>query len=199
MKIDLKIFLIILLYIFTYQIKEFAIMLLFILVHELGHLLTGMLLGLKPIKIEMTMFGFCIQFDTYKKNKIVNKIIVDIAGPFVNLILLSIGIVINSEIVVYSNLLIIALNLITIYPLDGGRIMKNILMYKYNFKKANDITNIVSNMTLIILTFLSSIGILYLKNIGIFIVILYLWYLNFKENKKKILVDRAYKTIKLLK
>lgn len=196
MKIDLKIFLILIFYFLTSQIEEFTIMLIFIFIHEMGHLLAGILLGLRPNKVEMTLFGFRIEFDTYKKNKILNRIIVDIAGPFVNLIILIIGIIAKSEIVVYSNLLIICLNLITIYPLDGARIMKNILLYKYNFKKANDIVNIVSNITLSLLTMIASIGILYLKNIAIFLIMLYLWYLNFRENKKKVLIDRAYQTIK---
>ncbi len=199
MKIYLKIFLILIIYIFTCQIKEFTIMLLFIFIHEMGHLLTGIFLGLKPKKVNMTLFGFCIEFDTYKKNKILNKLVVDIAGPLVNLIILIVGVFLKSEIIVYSNLLIICLNLITIYPLDGARIMKNLLLCKYDFKRTTDIINTVSNITLIILTMIASIGILYLKNIAIFLIMLYLWYLNFKENKKKVLIDRAYKTIKEMK
>ena len=196
MKIDIKIFFLILLYIFTNQIKEFSITIFFILIHELGHLTAGILIGLRPKKIEMSIAGFCIEFDTYKKNKTTKKLIVDIAGPAINLVIAIIGMVLKSDLIVYSNLLIILINLITIYPLDGGRILKNLLLYKYNFKKVIDIVNTVSNITLIIITILSSLIILYIKNISIIIIIIYLWYINYIENKKKNLIDIAYEKIK---
>ena len=46
--------------------------------------------------------------------------------------------------------------------------------YKYTY--------IISNITLIILTAVSSIAILYFKNISIFFIILYLWVIRIREN-----------------
>ena len=43
--------------------------------------------------------------------------------------------------------------------------------------------NTISNISIIILTILSSIGILYLKNIAILFIIVYLWFLVINENR----------------
>ena len=74
-------------------------------------------------------------------------------------------------------------NLIPIYPLDGGRILNNILYIIKNRKQAYRYTNIVSNITISILTAISSIVILYCKNYAILIILGYLWFLVIKENK----------------
>lgn len=85
--------------------------------------------------------------------------------------------------------------MITIYPLDGGRILKNLLYYCFDFKRVLNIVNFVSNVSLIIITFISSIGILYFKNVSIVIFDLYLWYLVFVENRRKGIIDRMYRVL----
>ena len=54
-KVDLKIFLIIILYILTKNIEVFAMSFIFILLHELGHAITGITLGLKIKKININV------------------------------------------------------------------------------------------------------------------------------------------------
>lgn len=46
------------------------------------------------------------------------------------------------------------------------------------------IVNKVANVTVIALTILASIGIIYFKNIAIFIAIIFLWLMVIMENKK---------------
>lgn len=46
-KIDLKIFLFAIIFYFTKQIKIYALLMILALVHELGHLVCGICLGLK--------------------------------------------------------------------------------------------------------------------------------------------------------
>lgn len=52
-KVDLKIFLIIVLFIITRQLEIYSIFMIFIFIHELAHLLAGVLCGLKPEKLEI--------------------------------------------------------------------------------------------------------------------------------------------------
>ncbi len=78
-KIDLKIFLIIAFYFITKNIEIFALTFIFILIHELGHALTGIILGLKISKINITILGLSIEFENYGKERRINKIIIDIA------------------------------------------------------------------------------------------------------------------------
>ena len=82
-----------------------------------------------------------------------------------------------------------------IYPLDGGRIIKLLIKLKKGNEVSCKITNIISNISAIILTMISSIGIYYYKNIAILFIILYLWILIILENRRYDLKRRIYKMI----
>lgn len=195
-KVDLKIFLIIILYILTKNIEVFAMSFIFILLHELGHAITGITLGLKIKKVNVNVFGLSIEFENYGKERINNKIIIDLAGPLINLIAFIIAIILKKEEIAYINIVLAIINLLPMYPLDGGRIVKNILLKKYNYKQVVAYTEIISKNTLIIITAVSSIAILYIKNFGIFLVIMYLWSIALKEWKKNQIIKRVFQTIK---
>ena len=141
-RIDLKIFMFLILFYFTKQIEIYGLIMIFAIIHELGHLLVGILLGMKPKKIEIMPFGVSISFNVnildYNKkikkgNKLdIKKIIVASAGPLTNLIIIIITYnlkidMIKAIMVIYTNFLIMLFNLLPIYPLDGGRILSGIL------------------------------------------------------------------------
>jgi len=191
-RIDLKIFIFLILFYFTKQIEPYAYIMIFALIHELGHLIAGLLLGMKPEKIEIMPFGvsisFKIQVEEYnrkiKKGNILElkKIIVAIAGPITNFIIILLLDKLNIKIekgiiIIYTNLLIAIFNLLPIYPLDGGRILKGILHINFGKIKSERYINLISKITLIVITAITSILILYLKNISIFIINMYLLYL----------------------
>lgn len=194
-KVDLKIFLIIILYILTKNIKVFAISFIFILLHELGHAITGVILGLKIKKININVFGLSIEFENYGKERLNNKIIIDMAGPAINIITFIIAVIFKNEEIAYINILLAIINLLPIYPLDGGRIVKNLLLKSHNYKQVVGYTEKISKDTLIIITAISSIVILYIKNVGIFLVILYLWSIALKECRKNQIIKRAFQAI----
>lgn len=194
-KVDLKIFLIIILYILTKNIEVFAMSFIFILLHELGHAITGITLGLKIKKININVFGLSIEFENYGKERINNKIIIDMAGPAINIISFIVAVILKNEEIAYINILLAIINLLPIYPLDGGRIVKNLLLKKYNYKQVVGYTEKISKNTLIIITAISSIVILYIKNFGIFLVIIYLWSIALKEWKKNQIIKRAFQAI----
>ena len=134
------------------------------------------------------------------------KMIVAIAGPITNLIIIIIcgNIKINMFlylIIIYANILLIIFNLLPIYPLDGGRFLKEILHIFFGKNKAEKYINIISFITLIIVTIISSISIYYIKNIAVFIAILFLWGIYIKEDiiyKKKLKIyNLIIKTIEI--
>ncbi len=209
-RIDLKIFIFLILFYFTKQIELYATIMFFCIIHELGHLISGILLGMKPEKLELMPFGLSVSFKLYPKDynkKIgksnlleIKKILVAIAGPLTNLVIIFIikNIDVNflsNKICIYANLLIMLFNLIPIYPLDGGRILKGVLSLKFGKKKAREYSNNISNLFIIILTVISSIAIYYFKNIAIFVIIIFLWLLVIKENKIHRQMIEAYEII----
>lgn len=199
-KIDLRIFLFGVLFLLTKQIEMYAILMIFALIHELGHLCAGVILGFKPESIKINPFGFQVSFKTrvedYNKhvkkgNELcLKKIIIASAGPLVNLFIVLIcllihkDLIISKEIIIYSNLLLAIFNLLPIYPLDGGRILKQIIHILKGKKEAHKIVNTISKITVIALTIMISIVILYIHNIALIIIISYLWYLVIKNQRE---------------
>ena len=214
-RIDLKIFIFLIIFYFTKQIEIYAMIMLFALIHELGHLLAGILMGMKPEKIELMPFGVSISFkikvEEYNKkikkgNMLeIKKILIALAGPLTNFIIIIIASNINIDlfkalIIIYTNFLIMIFNLLPIYPLDGGRILKGILHINFGIQKSEFYTNIISKITVTIITILSSVLILYIHNIAIALIDMYLWYLVIKEDiiykkREKILENINKKTL----
>ncbi|MBE5819409.1 MAG: hypothetical protein E7310_01050 [Clostridiales bacterium] len=189
-KLNLQIFIFILVFIITKQIEIYVILMLFALIHELGHIIVGILLGLKPKVLKIMPFGLTVIFEDSKlteKNyrKIEKKkIIVALAGPFINLIIMVIALLLNKELIAYSNLLIMLFNLIPIYPLDGGRALKSIMRLKKEKREVDKLINKTSNILVIIMTAVSSVLIIYMKNFVVIFIVIYLWYIVIIENKR---------------
>lgn len=205
-RIDLKIFLFVLLFFITNQIKMYAMIMVFAIIHELGHLLAGILLGMQPDKLEINPFGVSIDFNIKRKDYMrkikkgnlleLKKILVAFAGPFVNGIIILILCFIHISpydkmLMIFSNWTLILFNILPIYPLDGGRIVKGILYLLKGKYKAEEYIYHISHITLILLTAIGSIGILFINNIAIFLVIIFLWVLQLRE-------DKIYKNRKVL-
>lgn len=211
-KIDLKIFILIVLFYFTKQMGIYALILGFAIIHEFGHLVSGLLLGMKPSKMQLKPYGVSIIFkllpNDYNK-KIgkgnvleLKKIIVALAGPLTNLVIIIVLINLNLNLnlfwglmIIYANILLIIFNLMPIYPLDGGRILKGILYVLFGKKKAEKYTNYISFIFLIFITFVGSISIISLKNIAIFIIIIFLWVIYIKEEQRYKRKTRIYKLV----
>jgi len=197
-RIDLKIILFIVLFYLTKQIEIYAMIMFFAIIHELGHLLAGCLLGMKPEKIEIMPYGVSISFkltpkDYNKKIKKGNqlelkKILVALAGPCTNIFMIILFLNLNINVfdmltVIYSNLLLMLFNLLPIYPLDGGRIIKGLLHIFWGKRKAEKYINYISFIMLIVLSFIFSILIYKAENISMFIIILILWIIFIKEDR----------------
>ena len=201
-RIDLKIFIFLAIFYFTNQIKIYMIIMFFSFLHELGHIIAGVILKMKLEKIEILPCGFSSSFkenlmDYKYKLKNANllelkKIIIAIAGPILSVILAILFTYIDITYItkqdaIYSNLLIAIFNLIPIYPLDGGRIIKGILHIELGKDKSEYIINSISKTTIVILTIISSIAVYCLKNVAIFLVCIFLWSLIWKEKNGKTL------------
>lgn len=197
-KINLQIFLFLIVFILTNQIEVYSWTMLFALIHELGHMTAGLILKLKPKNICLMPFGISITFEDYGYKKLleIKKILIALSGPFVNILIALISIVLKlSETIIYINILIAIFNLIPLYPLDGGRILKGIIRIRKSKQRADEMVNKISNLLLLAITAISSILVLYIKNIAIVFVITYLWIIVINENKRYNMKKMMYNII----
>jgi stage IV sporulation protein FB len=211
-KINLKIFLFAIIFYFTKQIQIYAILMFFAFCHEMGHLLCGVIVGLKPKSLKIMPLGLCVEFSvlpkeynkkTIKANQFqIKKIFIAMAGPITNIVIIFVTLLFKNMIdntmfmeIICTNMLIALFNLLPIYPLDGGRIIKSCIYIICGRKKAINCTYYISNTAMIIITSISSIAIYYYKNIAILFIIMYLWGMVAIENKKYFLKNRIDKII----
>ena len=206
LKIDLKIFIFFVLFYLTKQIELYATIMVLCVIHELGHVVMGIIMGLKIEKIEIMPLGLSVSFkvdiDDYnkkiKKGNILQfkKIAIAAAGPLTNFVMLLIVLntninlkIVSNEILAYANILIMLFNLLPIYPLDGGRILKEFIHIFEGSIKSKIYIRKVSKVFIILITMIGSISVMYLKNVAIFFIIIYLWVVVMKENRKNVIYD----------
>lgn len=203
-EINLKIILLMILVFFLNKIEIYILFILFIIIHELFHMIVGMILGFSPKLLTLNPLGVSIEFYNYDENDKRNRwkrIVTYFAGPLSNFFLAIIFYFININVflktkIIYTNLLIGIFNLIPILPLDGGKILKEILRFFYNPKIASIFMINITKVILITITLIYSIAIFKIRNIVIFLLILYLWYLYVIEERKEKIMIKIYDTIK---
>ena len=111
---------------FIGKIEMFMIFYISILLHEIAHIVVALLLKVNVIELNLMPVGIsAIYSDKISAKK---EVIISMAGPIMSLIL---AIYSKDSFISSVNIIIMILNLIPIYPLDGGRIQKNYFIHKY--------------------------------------------------------------------
>ncbi|MBE6147935.1 MAG: hypothetical protein E7167_00270 [Firmicutes bacterium] len=133
-------------------IKSALIILFIILFHELGHVLISLILGYKILSVEIYPFGGMTKIDKLLNSKIYKDLLIAVFGIIFQFIIhiLCILNVILDPLVYRYNLSIMLFNLLPIIPLDGSKIIFELLNYKFAYKKSLTIYTILSLFFIII-------------------------------------------------
>lgn len=200
-EINLKIVIALILSFIINNIQAYIAFLIFVLIHEIAHLIIGIYIGGIPKKLALNPLGVSLELYLYGKIKTFKKIIFYLSGPIINLIIAfvffrCVNITYWSTLAIYTNLAICFFNLIPILPLDGGKIVKEVLKVVVGAEKSNKYIFVLSKLFLIIITFIYSIVIIKVKNIYILLLIIYMWYIFYMEEKKYYIYEKTISIIK---
>lgn len=153
-------------------------------IHELVHYITARVLGYSGYYIEFLPVGTVIKLKDLEEASAKEDLIISISGPIANLILGIIFYFITTKyqndtfiLLFQGNIALGVFNLIPALPLDGGRILRDIITGRTIYKKANKIIimwSIVIGILLMvyyIFLFLQNKGNITIAIISIFIII----------------------------
>lgn len=130
-----------------------GIILIFLLsaaLHECGHLLALVLLGVPVYGIELRASGAVLHTGNTSPAK---EAVCAAAGPFVNFILLSI-LFRRQPTAALVNLLLLVYNLLPLYPLDGGRLLRLLLCSLFGAQAGERASDILT----VLLTLAAALG-----------------------------------------
>lgn len=155
-------FLILVLSFLTGMFKEFFMVFLIIIFHELGHFFISYLFNWKFFKICIYPFGGCVKFEEDVNKSIFEEFLILLGGPLFQVffyifvyILYSYGFITYRNFTIFEgyHYTLLIFNLLPIYPLDGGRIFNLVCNKFLPFKIGNKVMIIVSFILLIVFFF----------------------------------------------
>lgn len=166
---------------FSGHIEKILYFILVIISHELAHLIAAKIFKVRYYAIHLTIIGCMIDLSDYSDIAVWKQFIINIVGILMNTILLILFNFTNNNLLVEYNKLMIIFNLLPISPLDGYKLIYNLLSLIFDDEY---IIDCLYYLSLIILTILS-ITIYIIKLYGYFLIIIFL-FLNTIKTKKEI-------------
>ena len=131
---------------FNYFIIYFSLL----FIHELGHAITGILLGYKLEKIVFYPLGGVTILNLPVNISLKQELLILIMGPVFQILGYLLLEYSFPFIKVYHYTLLI-FNLLPLYPLDGGKIINIIFNYQFNYLKSFNIVFVISIIMIILL------------------------------------------------
>lgn len=141
---------------YTGYIKQSIIIFASVLVHELGHALMAKRIGIQVEEIELFPFGGIAKMEDITKYGGYVEAYVAFAGPMVSGVIAVIGAILwhynpaFKPIALY-NFILFSFNVMPALPLDGGRMLRNILLQYMSYKSATRIMVLIGKLTAIAL------------------------------------------------
>ena len=178
--------------------------------HEIMHYITAVYFGFTGFDMEILPIGTVLRLKDLDEATPKEDLIISLSGPLTNIILAVIFYVLNQNmprnyfnILYLGNLALGLFNLIPALPLDGGRILRDILSLRVIYIRANSITikcSIIMGFMLMIFYFLLFFS--GRSNFNIGLIALFILVTSFKEKERIAyiimgdIIKKKYKFIK---
>ena len=182
-KIDLTVYIIALISIFTASYNIFIIISFLIFIHELGHFLCAKILNIEVDKIIIYPLGGISKFNLPLNSSQITEFLILISGPlfqFLAYILLKKYYTRYTELIDLYHYGILFFNLLPVYPLDGGKLINLLLSYFLPYKLSLKATIFISYVFILLLILMNCKHIY----INLIIIIIFLVYKVAKEQVK---------------
>lgn len=122
-----------------------------VILHEFAHYFMARYFGLKYGNIEILPFGAVLNINDFDEVSLKEDLIISLSGPIFNLVLAALFYILhlhsNRSIInslFLTNAALGIFNLIPALPLDGGRILRNLIAVKIRYRSANFAAIIIS-------------------------------------------------------
>ena len=163
------------------QLVYAAILLFSVIVHELGHILTAVNMGIKISEVELMPYGGVARLDGLLGADPDRDAAIALAGPANSLVLLVVGLFLPHKgyglILMETNLLLLFINLLPILPLDGGRLLLGMLVKQWGVGSGTTLlvhsTKFAAYGLLALCILLSFFGILTINAVALALFVLY--------------------------
>ncbi|HET7578267.1 MAG TPA: M50 family metallopeptidase [Bacillales bacterium] len=189
----------------------YEVMMLFtiVFVHEMGHGAAARFFHWRIEKIELLPFGGVAQTDEHGNRPLAEEVIVILAGPAQHLLLYAVGLLLyyfsildvqDYQAFLRHNTTILVFNLLPVWPLDGGRLLRVLCSFSYPFKEAIKKSLLFSTILLALMSLWSAIY--YPLHLNLWCVMAFLGFAHFREWKQRyylymrFLMGRYYDTAK---
>ena len=205
--IDITTYIIILISFLAGYFEIVFLTVLIITIHEMGHYITGCILGLNVSEIRIFMFGGITKLSENLNVKIYKEILMLIMGPITQIVFIYMMYKLHTygyigentyEKIALINKTLLKFNLLPILPLDGGKLLNNVLDLVFSYNTSHIISITISIIALPIVLMID-------YKLFTIIILLFLA-LNIKEEIKihkyrlnKLLTERKLKNISFKK
>ncbi|PGC21001.1 stage IV sporulation protein FB [Bacillus wiedmannii] len=133
--------------IFTARFKELLLLFCIVLIHELGHAFAAAHYNWRIKKIQLLPFGGVAELEEHGNKSLKEELVVVIAGPIQHIWMMVVGYIVFESgwlgadlyyFFIWNNIIILVFNLLPIWPLDGGKVLFNVLSYRFPYLQAHE-------------------------------------------------------------